>query len=113
MAKLKSMAYTKAEQKNRNNPKVCESPYSGDKYPWGLRIDLNTEALKKLGVKTLPKSGTKMVVTAEVDVVGSRYSERQNGDEDRSLELQITSMALEKPGASSAVAALERGMKDA
>jgi hypothetical protein len=112
---LKSMAYSKAEQKERNSPssKVCESPYSGDKYPYGLRLDLNKEALKKIDMKSLPKPGTKMILTAEVEVVAARQSDRVDGDTDRSIELQIVKLDLSKGSASSAVAALEEGLEEA
>jgi hypothetical protein len=113
MAKLTNMAFTKAEIKERHSPKVeaCGS-YMGDKYPYGLRLDLNNEALKKLGLKSLPKPGKAMTLTAKVRVVASRMSERENGKPDRNLELQIVQLALDSD-ASSALEALNEGLEDA
>lgn len=105
------MAYSKAELKERNSPKAC-SMYEGNKYPYGLCINLDTEALKKLGLKDLPKPGTKMQLAATVVVTSSSLNQRQDGEDNRRLELQIEKMGLTK-GADGAVAALEKGMEDA
>jgi hypothetical protein len=43
----------------------------------------------------MPKAGTKMTLTAEVEVSGSSSSARMGEDPRRSLTLQITKMALE------------------
>lgn len=111
MATLKSMAYSKAEQKERNSPgKACE-PYMGDKYPYGLRLDLNSQSLEKLALDTLPKVGTKMTLTAEVEVVATRSSDRSNGEPEQSMELQIVKLGLEK--GTGAVAAMRAGIADA
>lgn len=113
MAALKSMAYTKAEQKERNSPsKDCAvGMYSGDKYPYGLRLDLNSQALAKLDLENLPKVGTKMTLTAEVEVVATRSSDRANGEPEQSMELQIVKLGLQK--GSGAVAAAFAGIADA
>lgn len=109
MAKLVDMKMTKAERKE-NAPKPC-SVDEGPVYPWGLRLDLNNDTLKKLGMKDLPKVGTYMTVTARACVIGVRSSEREN-HEDRSIELQIEKLAVERE-AKSAVDAVDEGVKGA
>lgn len=115
MAKLKDMAYSKAEIKERNSPSktlACDS-YGGNKYPYGLCIRLDTEALKKLGLDQLPKPGKTMTLTARVVVKSASLDERMDGKDHKSLELQIEAMALDAGSEGGAVAALERGLKDA
>ena len=72
---------------------------SMDLYPWGLRITLNDEALKKLGMDKLPGIDEKMVLHAIVEVtsVSENASQGKDGErhENRSVELQITDMELQ------------------
>lgn len=112
MAKLKSMAFTKAETKERNSPKACEIGYSsGDKYPWGLRLDLNKETLKKLGLTDLPEPGATMRLEASVEVVSASINKRTDGEADRRIEVQITKMSIE-PDSDGAVGAVNRALDD-
>lgn len=106
-----NMAYTKAELKERNSPKAC-AVYEGSKYPYGLCLNLDNDVLKKLGLKDLPKPGTKMQLTATVAVTSSSLNRRSDGEDNRRLELQIEKMGLAK-GSDGAIAALEDGMKEA
>ncbi len=63
-----------------------------DDYPWGLRITLNNETLKKLGI-TLPKVGAEMLLAGKVKVLST--STREDGDEtNSSVDLQITDIGL-------------------
>jgi len=109
-----SMKRTKADEaarKKEMNTACIASP--GDDFPYGLRIDLNTESLDKLGLKTLPKVGTKMLVTCEVEVCRVSQNSRTNGSDDRSMELQIQRMELSKRGAASAEDAVSMGIEEA
>lgn len=97
--KLKEMAYTKAEQKERNSPKEVCAPgsgnkYEGPKYPYGLEIRLENEALKKLGLTTLPKVGKNVRLRAICCVSAVSVSERESGEDNRCLTLQIEQLAL-------------------
>lgn len=87
---LVSMMLSKKERKDT----LSESPVAGEreKYPWGLRITLETEALKKLGLdpQTI-KVGTKMIVDARAEVTGASVDKTDSGDRKR-LELQIVKM---------------------
>lgn len=73
---------------------ACCSMEQEEKYPWGLRLNLGDEELKKLGIKELPKVGQSLTLTATVKVVGVRSNESQEG-ENRNVELQITDCALD------------------
>lgn len=65
------------------------------KYPWGLCIDLNEDALSKLGITTLPEVGAVMTIVAKADVQSASTSQYQGDKEKRmSLSLQITDMAV-------------------
>ncbi|MFQ6256117.1 capsid staple protein [Yersinia enterocolitica] len=61
-------------------------------YPWGLRITLNNETLKKLGI-ALPKVGDVLELVGKVKVLST--STREDGEETTSnAELQITDIGL-------------------
>lgn len=94
MAKLVSMKISAAEAKKMMEP---SSLAEGDRprYPWGLSITLDKDALDKLGIDDeLPSVGESYVLIAEVDVV-SVSSNQSEGGGNRSVGLQITSMCLE------------------
>lgn len=66
-------------------------------YPYGLCVDLCDESLQKLGMTTLPAVGTKMKLTALVEVTTVSQYENSEGNEKR-LSLQITDMQLDPAG---------------
>jgi hypothetical protein len=88
---LKSMKLSKSQAK------VEAAPVDYDKlpeYPYGLRISLETEQMKALGLD-MPKVGTKLTIVAEVEVVSCHASQYEGGEEHRSCSMQITDMAVE------------------
>jgi hypothetical protein len=91
-AKLVSMKLDKAEQKKMMEPSLAE----GDRplYPWGLSINLDTDALDKLGLKEMPDVGESYMLVAMVDVTNVSSNESEGGS-NRSVGLQITEMCLE------------------
>lgn len=64
-------------------------------YPYGLCIDLNTEALERLGFDTLPAVGTVVEIVARATV--QSVSSRDNGTPSRDVGLQITDMDVQQP----------------
>jgi hypothetical protein len=94
---MKSLAFTKAEQKERNSPKAC-MPYEGDKYPWGLRLDLNSDVMKKLDVDSLPKTGSEVTIRAKAKVVSTSINDRE-GKQEKRMELQLVAMEIDTPRA--------------
>lgn len=69
---------------------------SVERYPWGLRLNLNNEELDKLGIKLKNLNvDDKIKIEAIAYVESIRQSKNKSG-EDRNLELQITKMAVRK-----------------
>jgi hypothetical protein len=94
---LKSMKMSPAEQKEYAQPSLVTGP-DAPSYPWGLCLTVDDDALEKLGLPALPTVGQTMMLMASVEV--KSVSASQRGDElYRSLELQITDMALEPSAA--------------
>lgn len=95
MAKLVSMKRT---PKERKIDKGCEAPITmeEEKYPYGLRIDLSTECLSKLGEQTdLLSVGATVSVSAEAKVESMSARERDNSS-DMDACLQITKLSIDK-----------------
>lgn len=78
-------------------PKYLASDGSAPKYPHGLRISLDSDSLENLGVKSLPAVGTKLLVTAVVEVSSTSERQQQDGTSEKSADLQITEMELSSP----------------
>lgn len=89
-SELKSMKLTQKDEKKSMESCVIENP----KYPYGLTIRLENESIEKLGIGEIPESGKKMMVIAEVEVVGTNVRSMSNGKDHKSIELQITDMSL-------------------
>lgn len=103
---MKSMKMDEAEQKAYAAPSVM----SGQPlYPWGLQITLDDEALKKLGLKELPKLDQVMAITCKAQVTS--VSSRKDGDDESCdcLQLQITDMEVVDSGKDSAAKKLYGG----
>lgn len=95
-AVLKSLKRTKADKK-RQKKAMTVGPYSGEDYPYGTRLDLDEDSLKKLGIKELPEAGDELCVTAHATVTRSEESTSSDGRGSKTrryLCLQITKMAL-------------------
>lgn len=65
-----------------------------DDYPWGMRISLNSEQLKKLGVP-VPAVGSMLQIGGLVKVL-SVSTREDEGEEARShIDLQITDLGMQ------------------
>lgn len=93
MGTMKSMKFTKGEAKKANSPAVLGGSYQGPEYPWGLTINLDAAALKKLGIDELPDAGDECQIMArgKVTMVSQSAGEKY---EDRRVEIQITHLDL-------------------
>lgn len=91
---MKDLKITKKEAKAKSESMFIGSS-DQERYPYGLRLDLNNDTLEKLGMKALPAVGTVLMFEAKAKVVGSRQSATE-GSENRSVELQITHIDLEE-----------------
>lgn len=72
---------------------VAEQEYP--KYPYGLKLHLDTKALEKLGIKLLPGVGQKITLHAICEVCDVSQYQSSDGADNKSIGLQITDMALE------------------
>jgi len=90
--KLKSMVMPQVEVKQQ----MMASP-SVDQpmYPYGLRICLNNDVLKMLGIKDLPGVGEKMKLEAVVEVCSVSQYESKDGGPNLNMDLQIVEMGIE------------------
>ena len=71
------------------------SPVEQDEYPYGLRIRLDNDTLKKLGITELPAIDSEHKLMALVCVVALSMNESAGeGEPYRSVELQIEQLAL-------------------
>lgn len=86
---------------------VCAAPNPGEAplYPYGTRITLNDDALKKLGI-ALPAVGASFNMMARVEVVSARADKVQDGEAEIGADLQITDMSLESESGSDPAAKL-------
>jgi hypothetical protein len=111
---MKDMKVTKAEDKaeKAKYSEPCSIGGNGDRYPYGLEVRLDRTTLKKLGITSLPKVGSKMTLTAIVLVEEARESQRREGEPDRSVTLQITKMDLTKGVTTSAVDAVSEALEN-
>lgn len=77
-----------AEESKEYSGAEMESP----EYPYGLTIDLDDDSLAKLGITSLPKVGSEMMITAKCVVKGVSSNQYQGSDEESRVCLQITDM---------------------
>lgn len=91
---MKDLKISKKEAKEKSEAMATIGSSDQERYPYGLRLDLNNDTLDKLGIDKLPTVGTVLLFEAKAKVVGSRQSATE-GSENRSVELQITHIDLE------------------
>lgn len=94
MAKLVDLKRTKQEREKHSKPE----PFRGDDYPYGLSVTLGHDELEKLGMKTLPKAGTKIKLHAHAHVKSTEDRTEDGGKRRRSMTLELRHMALEGGG---------------
>jgi len=89
---MHSMEYSEEEIKKQPDT-ICTER---EKYPYGLRVDLEKEALKKLKMDRLPEVGKKMTLVALVEVISVSLSEHKGDELNKNVGLQITDMELKE-----------------
>lgn len=90
MATLINMKMDAEEVKEQTNPTAQDAP----KYPWGLCITLNDDTLEKLGIDKLPEVNTEVRIVAKAEVTSVRTWQTQGGEDESTVELQITDMQV-------------------
>ncbi len=111
MANLVDMKRTKSERKAANKPVSL----GASKYPYGLSITLSSEELDKLGIKTLPKVGSKIHLQAQAHVVSvSQNSSEGSTGENRHVELELRKLGVDQKGSGpKSEDAMKQGMQSA
>lgn len=84
----------KQEPEKPQTVEASSMKHDAPAYPYGLKLYLDAKAIAKLGIKDLPKVGSKMKLQAEVEVCDISMNESQLYGENKSMGLQITDMAL-------------------
>jgi hypothetical protein len=113
MGELKSMKISAAERKARYAPSLATEQAEGPLYPWELNLTLRDEALEKLGIETLPKVGTALMLVARVEVTGVSSDIGADKQKRQSVSLQITDCCLEPEAKREAIEDVLYGKKDA
>lgn len=91
------MGYTDDELSKRNSGQpgsICTSMSESEKYPYGLKLTLNKEALAKVDIDKLPEVGTVMKLTGSVIVTEASLRQYHDNTDEKNMELQITDMEL-------------------
>lgn len=91
---LTSMKISKEEAKEMVSPGLAEKDVP--QYPYGLQLNLDGDALKKLGLKDLPTVGQKLLLFARVEVTSVSQHESKGGYDHKGCGLQITDMCVEQ-----------------
>ena len=87
---LTDMKLTKKQSKEMASP----VPSMSEKYPWGLGINLDTEALNKLKLDiSKRKVGDPVKIVAQGEVVEIRHSE-EYGRDDKNIRIQMQKIDL-------------------
>lgn len=90
MTQLINMKFTKRKKED-----IQPLPMEEERYPYGLRIDLGDESVKKLGFDFEKiGAGNVVTVTAKAKISSIRINEERDGSKNKSVELQITDMAV-------------------
>ena len=93
------MAMTPKERAE-NAPVMPTSEYDGPKYPWGLSISLDEDALEKLEVDFESiEVGETYHLFVLAKVTAKSNSERESGEPRKCVEMQITHMGAESEDA--------------
>ena len=97
-----AMVSMKMDPKEAKSEGLCCEPCDGPEYPYGLCIDLNNEALAKLGIKTLPPVGMIVTIQAKATVTSTSSNSRQGGEQEMRASLQITDLDVAQDDGKSA-----------
>lgn len=112
--KLKSLKITAAERKARekrmNKP---IGPGGSSEYPYSTCLRLDKDALEKLGIDPSDFDINDVVRVEAVAFVKALRSSKGDSYDDTTLEIQLTSLGIERDEKESTRAALERGIKQA
>ena len=84
--------------KKDNGAKPCPSIDGGEEYPWGLRVTFDKEALDKVDGLFDQDVGDTVKMTIKARVIEKRHVTRKEGDDSKSVELQIVAVGFDSSG---------------
>jgi len=87
---LINMKHSRKEAEAYVTPSVSDEPM----YPYGLCITLHKDELEKLGITSLPKVGSEMMITAKAYVKSTSEYDTQGEGKDMNVSIQITDMGI-------------------
>ena len=88
------MANTKKDKKNHVRPLSSYNPNVEEKYPYGLRLELRSDELKKLGLD-INSFGVDEEVSIEAKgKILSIHSSESQGHKEQGVSIQITKLAV-------------------
>ena len=101
--------------KRKKSDDCAEVACDNEQYPYGLKINLDKEQLKQLGITELPKVGVEYILVGVGPVSDVRQSDGRRGvDRSLSIQLQKIEVGPVKTGAiKNAVDAVSAGIKQA
>lgn len=92
--RLISLKLSKSDREK--NSRTVEPGNKAPEYNYGLTIRLENNELQRLGIKTLPTVGKKIMIEAKAEVVTVSESSSVHNRGDRAVTLQITDMLIEQ-----------------
>ena len=84
----------RTNKRERDSGVNATSNDDGPEYPYGLRIHLDHESMKKLGMKDMPEVGSEVGFHGKAHVTGARAEKREGSDDTRHVELQMTHLGI-------------------
>lgn len=84
------MIISEEEKKENSSTSVLES----DRYPYGLKIHIDEDTYKKLGLGAVPKVGEKFAILAMAEVADIHQNKTTDDRMHVSMSLQITDMDM-------------------
>lgn len=110
VAAMVDMAQSKEEIKETMPAAVAESDKAGPIYPYGLCLRLTEKELEKLNLDGRPSVGDMIHVFGLAKVTSVSQDASESGER-RSVELQITQMAVESEDAENEEMDVEEGIR--
>ncbi len=93
--KLVDLKKTAEERKKDRPGPLSEATDDGPRYPYGIRVELEEPSLKKLGIGTMPKAGSKMHLQAEAHVKSVHDDQTAGGKKERRIVLELRKMFVQ------------------
>ena len=88
------MAMVNMKMSREERKESMEVAMDQPEYPYGLCIDLDDDALTKLGITDLPKVGATIMFKAQAKVKSVSASEYEGSEAESRMSLQITDMEI-------------------